>query len=89
MGETFSLFASRLRHNNFIILQIVSANEFKVGIFLGEATLSISSMGVSLPLNGGQLLKERICSSKSKFFPLSTAPMQTGRHKWCFLKWTW
>ena len=44
-------------------------------------------------LNGGQLLKERICSCGSKFFPLREDPIfaghyhpgtQIGSHKSCF-----
>ena len=48
-------------------------------------------------LNVGLLLKERICSSRSKFFPLRVDPSlkgfcclekQTGSHKSCLLKKT-
>ena len=46
-------------------------------------------------INGGQLFKERICSSRSKFFPLRVDPIleelccpwkQSGSHKSCFEK---
>ena len=39
-----------------------------MGTLSGEATLSFFS--VAFPANCGQLLKERICSHWSKFFPL-------------------
>ena len=61
------------------------------GYTLGEATLYFFIYASHLIR--GQLLKKRICSFRSKFFPLRVDPIlkgllcpenQTGSHKSCF-----
>ena len=44
-----------------------------MGTFSGEATLPFTFL--SSQKRGGQLLKERLCSLKSKFFPLRVDPV--------------
>ena len=66
-----------------------SVNLRWIGTFLGEVTLSVYASLFKM----GLLLKERICSLWSKFFPLRVKPIlrglsqlrkQTGSHESCF-----
>ena len=65
-----------------------------MGTLSGQVTLSINCAS---HINWGHLIKKRICSHRSKFFPLRVDPisvhrppgMQTGSHENCLSLKTW
>ena len=56
---------------------------FKSGTVKEKNTLKRSNSTIyffASPINGGQLLEKRICSSRSKFFPSRVYPVLGGLH---------